>query len=838
MRCSAKKGLKYLLLAFLFPCTVMLLILAAHGVYPFGNGSFLHMDMYHQYMPFFTEMYHKLRLGESFLYSWNIGLGSNFLSLFAYYLASPVNWLMVLVPEKHLMEFMTYMVLIKMSLCGVTFYAYLRGHYKKDTYSMVLFSCFYALSGFMTAYSWNVMWLDNILLTPLILLGLEKLYYEKKFLLYTVTLGCSILTDYYLSIMICIFVVCFLLVQVILKPDYYRRLGLFAGSSLLAGGLAGVLLVPAYMSLRGSDFGNIQFPETITSYFSVLEVFSRHFMNVVTEQKLDHWPNVYCGVAVLILLPLFGMNSGISLRERIAKLGLTGFMLLGFTVNGLVWVWHGFNYPDSLPARQSFLYIFLILILCYEAWEHRESLRPSQLGISVTGALLFVALCEKLVGYEEDHSLAAYLLTALFVAAYGVLFYLLIFRKRQKESYRERAIFLGLATCLVLAEAGINMEQTSVSVVSRSSYLEKIEICEKLADRIRLEDPGFYRLEKEERITKNDGALGGYPTATVFSSAINSRVGDFYESIGMGHSKVFYCYDGATPLTSALLNVKYLFSDSGKEEGGGLYTLVDQEGDTYLYECLAVLPLGFLVPEGFQMPAKTSGESWSPLEVQNTMVRKLLDGERLFIEVGSRELTDGVQADIGKAGYYFAVPRIKKIKNVTLSVNQMTREFHNMGNGYVIPLGYAEPEDQLVLTCEETKDPAFGIYRMDAEKLLQAVQKLGEQPFLVEQWDSHSLRGSITVQTPGELMLTIPYEKGWSMWVDGVKTEPEAYGDTFLGVFLEEGTHEIRLSYFPEGFQAGILLSLCSVLLLTGICILQKRSNEKKKTGQTNSEAS
>lgn len=836
MSCSAKKGLKYLLLAFLFPFTIMLLILAGHKVYPFGDASFLHMDMYHQYMPFFTEMFHKLRQGESFFYSWNIGLGSNFLALFAYYLASPSNWLMVLVPEKHLMEFMTCLVLIKMSFSGVTFYTYLRGHYKKDAYSMVLFSCFYALSGFMAAYSWNVMWLDNILLTPLILLGLEKLYHEKKFLLYTITLGCSILTDYYLSIMICIFVVCYMLVQVVLKPENYRRLALFAGSSLLAGGLAGVLLVPTYMALRVSDFGNVTFPETITSYFSVLEVFSRHFMNVVTEQKLDHWPNVYCGVAVLILLPLFGMNSGIPLRERIVKLGLTVFMLLGFTVNGLVWIWHGFNYPDSLPARQSFLYIFLILILCFEAWEHRESLRPAQLGISVTGALLFVALCEKLVGYGEDHSLETYLLTALFIAFYGVLFYILLFRK--KQGYRKRALLLGISTCLVLAEAGINMERTSVEVVSRSSYLERIETCKKLADRIRLEDPGFYRLEKEERNTKNDGALGGYPTASVFSSTINSRIGDFYERTGMGHSKVFYSFDGATPLTSALLNVKYLFSDSEGEEAGGLYTLADQEGDTYLYESRAVLPLGFMVPAGFQMPARTSGKSWAPLEMQNNMVRELLDGERLFIEAGSRDLSDGVQADIEKSGYYFAVPRSKKIKNVTLSANQVTREFDNMGNGYVIPLGYAEPEDQLVLTCEETKNPEFGIYRMDPEKLLQAVQKLGEQPFLVEQWDSRSLRGSITVETPGELMFTIPYEKGWSMWVDGVKTEPEAYGDTFLGVFLEEGTHEIRLSYFPEGFQAGILLSLCSVLLLTGICILQKRSNEKKKTGQTNSEAS
>ena len=284
---------KNVLLAFLLPFFIMMIIIVFRWIYPFGSRSFLQMDMYHQYMPFFSEFMHKLKNGESLFYSWNVGMGSNFLALFAYYLASPVNWLVVLVPESFLMEFMTYFIVVKIALCGVTFYLYLRYHFKAERFSMVLFACFYALSGFIAAYNWDIMWLDNVMWAPLIILGLEKLLYEKKFLMYTLTLGISILSDYYLSIMICIFVVLYLLVLLLKEPRRWKAIFPFAGSSLLSGGLAGVLLLPSYFALHFSEYGKFAFPKDISSYFPIWDVVARHFMNVATEQQTDHWPNIY-----------------------------------------------------------------------------------------------------------------------------------------------------------------------------------------------------------------------------------------------------------------------------------------------------------------------------------------------------------------------------------------------------------------------------------------------------------------------------------------------------------------------------------------------------------------
>ena len=96
-----------LVAAFFVPVVAMIIIFAQRGIFPFGEECFLRTDMYHQYAPFFSEFQYKLTHGGSLLYSWDIGMGVNFSALYAYYLASPVNWLLILCPKKFIIEFMT-----------------------------------------------------------------------------------------------------------------------------------------------------------------------------------------------------------------------------------------------------------------------------------------------------------------------------------------------------------------------------------------------------------------------------------------------------------------------------------------------------------------------------------------------------------------------------------------------------------------------------------------------------------------------------------------------------------------------------------------------------------
>ena len=260
---------------------------------------------------------------ESLAFSWFVGLGSNFIPIYAYYLASPLNWLAVLCPSNYLIEFMTYFIVLKIGMCGVTFAYYLRKRFDTKDLRIVWFSEFYAMSGFIAAYNWNHMWLDVILLAPLVILGLEELVKKGKFRLYTLTLCLSIFFNYYLSLLLCIFLVLYFIMQLFTNGLPFKQklravfqFGLF---SALAGGMAGVLLIPVMDAMMGSDFSGGTFPKTVEVYFNVLEMIARHVPMLATERGLDHWPNIYCGVLVFVLVPMYFFHKGIPLKQKVGR---------------------------------------------------------------------------------------------------------------------------------------------------------------------------------------------------------------------------------------------------------------------------------------------------------------------------------------------------------------------------------------------------------------------------------------------------------------------------------------------------------------------------------------
>lgn len=834
---KGKHGLPWLLpaLAFGIPALIMLILFAVNGIYPFGDRSFLFSDMYHQYMPFYSEFMRKIRAGEGLAYSWNVGIGSNFLALYVYYLASPLHWLAFLVPERFLMEFMSYLVIFKIGLCGLTFCICLRSLFQdKPDPGVLFFSCFYALSGFLAAYNWNIMWLDCVVLLPLIVLGLNRLVKEGKCALYCVSLGLSIFTNYYISIMICIFLVLYFLMLLLTEKRSCRILFRFAFYSLLAGGMAAVLLVPEVCAILETDFGDMDFPDTLKSYFSVLDMLARHCMCVYTERGLDHWPNIYCGSAVFLLVPMYVQNRRIALRRRFGYLALAGIMLVSFSTNVLDFIWHGMNYPDSLPGRQSFIYIFLVLIMCYEAYRRVKETEPQQILYGYLGAVIFLLFCEKFVDHE-DFETGVELLTLLFVTLYAVLLYL---HRTRRDRYLQQ-VLMFTALIAVAAESGINTYCTSVGTTSRSQYLDELKDYQALYETAQLDamaqqedetgEP-FFRMEKFSRKTKNDGTLAGYSTASVFSSTMNSYVMDLYKRLGMRNSKVYYGFDGATLFTSALLNVQYMYGKDGQEEGP-LYSHMADSSDISLYRALAALPFGYTAPEGYDLP---EGYSNNGLELQNQMVKELGVTTALFTKKQAQESGDDICFTADSDGYYYGLLTASGTKKVQVSAADTERSWGDLKKGSVLYLGYLKEGTPVTLTngddTDETPKIQAEIYRMDQEALMQALETLATSHLTQVDFDSTHISGEITMDEPGRLILSVPYEKGWTVMLDGRETEPCLFGGTLMALDLQEGHHTISMHYVPYGRNAGIAVSAICIVVFIAVQGYGYKKNKKRRT--------
>lgn len=832
------------IVAFLAPVLIMIGIFIQRGIWPFGEMSFLRTDLYHQYAPFTAEFMRNLRAGEGLLWTWEIGLGSNFVSLFAYYLASPTNWLVLLCPANYVIEFITFWVVVKIGLSSLSFSYYLSKRYNTRNFGIALFGILYSLSAYMAAYSWNIMWLDCIVLAPLIMLGLERLVKEDKCFLYCITLALAIISNYYISIMICLFLILYFIVLVFDKAlsvkQFFKKAFNFGLYSLLAGCMSGVILFPTIMALSNTASANTTFPKTFTVYFSVFQMLARHLVNLETEIGLDHWPNIYCGVAVMFLLPMYIMNKKINFREKITRISLLIFLLLSFSTNVLNYIWHGFHYPNSLPCRQSFLYIAVLLCMCFEAFLRVKASTRAQITGSFWGAIGFILLCQELVT-EETFELYHYVVSGIFIGIYALLLYLY---RRKKAAAATLAI---IALTAIVAESAMNTAITSVSYTNRTSYWRNTESFGNLTEQAKAENDTFFRIEKFDslRKTKNDGTWANFPTASIFSSTTNSNVTKLYKEWGMEGNTNAYCFRGATPLTSAMLSVKYMFSTDDELENS-LYTLAGTDGNVSMYECTYWLPLGFMLPSDIE--ANWNYTAGNDIAMQNNFMKTVSGISDVFELVGSASSVETHTVSITTSGYYYVSVNNTSVDSidVTFSANAVTQEarsdktYTNTNRGYNLDIGWMNAGETFTMTADDdTAKLNVSVYRLNEEKLDNVMEVLGAEPLIVDEYTSSTVTGHITT-TGGLLYTSIPYEKGWTVYVDGKETAVTPFADTMLAIPLAAGEHTIELRYSPDGFSEGILISvvalICFLLLVAAHKMTKPSTPDEKNASDAKAE--
>ena len=812
--------------AFAVPLLVMVAGCIGSGIFPFGNQSFLRNDLYNQYMPFFQALHDRIWQGEGLSYSFELGLGSGFAALYGYYLSSPVNWLVALCPRPLIAEFITVVILVKIGLSGMSFAYYLRKHFGKDNMGLVFFSSAYALSGFMAAYQWNIMWLDVVVLAPLVLWALEELVEKGTGWKYGLLLACSIFTNFYLSIMICIFLVLYFLSLIIWKPwrVVWRRSFQFGWYSLLAGGMTGVLLIPVYFALSGTEFHEFNFPNQFKWYMNGLEVLSRHCIGVSMKVQADHWPNIYCGVAIFFLYPLFLFNRRICWKHKLTKLALAAFFLVSFSCNVLDFIWHGLNYPDSLPGRQSYLYTWLLLVMGYEVYLKLRYVRLWQVVVSailgygvVISAWVFTDV--------EGTDVWTYVLTLVFLTLYFTLFVLRclwkkpgfrrgIRAKKVAPLFQNRYLGVqGLVLVLVVVELACNTYMTSIRTVNRTSYMRHFHNAEGAVDWMKTEDAGLYRTEIFDRLTKNDSMMWDVKTATVFSSTANAGIVDLYKSLGLGTTRVSYWYQGATPLVSAMLGVKYMI---GKDDtmDNDLYDLVYSDETGYLYRCNYSLPMGYVLHAEIEENWNIS--SYNPVKAQNKLCRLLGAGGDLLVPLESTKVDEqSYTVTVNSDSYVYVYLGNNGLSEVEMTVGDRNKKFTQVSFDYLLDLGYlAEGEEVSLKTVkEDQKFKTFKAYKLNLEVLDEVIHILSRSTLNITEHKDGYVKGDIMLEEAGKLVISIPVEKGWTLYVNGQEMPLESFKDALLAVTLEAGTYQIELEFKTPGVGVGLVLSAVCIVL-------------------------
>ena len=652
MRLRKRSQWNYPALGFAIPCVGMLFVMLISHYSPFGKYSMLYSDMYHQYYPFFVAFRDAIRGGKGLVYTWSVGLGMDYLGLIAYYLASPLNLLSVLVPESWLLGYFSLLVPIKLGLAGLFFSLFLKEIFDRNDLSVALFGALYGLCAWALGYQWNVMWLDTFALLPLVVLGEVKLLRDKKAILYTLSLFLSVFANYYIGLFTCFFVFFLFFIYEICRWGGWRkffcdllRIGLFSGIAL---GMTAILTVPALFALGTTQSSVNKFPtsfrlniakeNTIPGLLDAMRQVAGNMGGSLEPTFKEGLPNVYCGIISVFLMFLYLLSRDVRLRDKVCAVVLLVFFNLSFIIRQLDYIWHGFHFTNMIPYRFSFLYSFVVLYMAYRAWTLRKDFSTKRIlaaGVLAAGVLacsgeLTQTIALTLFGKTWDFPLyfvynLVFLVLYLLAMLSGNVVEAIpeeaepgeaarIHRENGRQRRRCRALVLTVVCVELIANLvcfGLYFPGTGVSDYPRGR--------EKTASVIRYmkereKNNPFYRAETTHSQTLNDGALNHYNGVSAFTSSANVKTTLFMQSLGYGAKNTYnrYCFEESSPVANLFLGLKYMIERDGKDKASTYFTEINRFGNTALLENQAYLPLGFLAePSLAHLEFSTGGNGFS-----------------------------------------------------------------------------------------------------------------------------------------------------------------------------------------------------------------------------------
>lgn len=850
--------------SFLIPVGIMIFTYLLMGIYPGSDRSVLASDAFSQFANFHAS-YRNMLLGKQGLfYTWNASLGLNYLALMSYYLGGLFTPLVVLFPNQYMPDALYFLTLLKIGLAGTAFWIYAKQTFKIEPWSHVALSVAYALTSFATAHSELVMWLDAFIYLPLIILGIDRVIDKGKPKVLFFSYLILFLTSFYMGFMIGIFSVLYFLARLFSDWKKNKTAILPYGiTSLLAGGASMILILPAIIDLRANGEALSEITKWKTDATNVWDLVFKNMIAVYDTTKYDSIPFIYAGIFPLALCIFYFVSKNIPWRKKFWFGGIFAVLIASFYIAPLDLFWHGMHSPNMFLFRYAFLFSFLVVMLAGYGWEqlrHKDLLTLAGI-LLVMMTLYCVAWGMREKDTYEYVQLASFVLTLAFSAIY-----LLTISYYQTDKMPKK-IFAVLIMLVMSAEALVNTNGMLHGILedwnyaSRSLFTEPYDDIKSLVDLTKKENDNFYRLENLDGVSANDGLNYNYSGVSLFSSIRNRHSSGYLDKLGFRSrgTNLNIRYANNTLLMDSFTGIKYNIAEGKLNKFG--FDPVKKSGDLQLYRNNYALPLGFMapitsadvkVPENDNLTAQTNlfnsiadtrlnYFNFYPLKEMSTTNALISDNGNIWriteqTSNVAKEVTWQVNVPANTQAYLSLYPNDfseLESSDVTIKVNGAERKTQININGQYYNLGYYPTDTTLTLTASfyGTKSVSFQepkVLGLDTNAYRQALQKIQKNAvdFKVKKETATATANA----TQDELLVTtIPYDKGWSAYVDGQKVPIKNFQTGLVSFEVPKGKHTIKLKYRPQGFVLGaILFVFCSLLFY----IYQQYLN--KKQGLTN----
>ncbi len=781
--------------AFLIPAIIITAIMATNGIVPFGSEKTIcWVDADGQYISYFSYYKQILSGEQSPLFSFAKLIGGDMAGMFAYYLLSPFNFILLLFSTADMPRAIAVLGIFKIGRSGLTSAIYL-SHHIDDNSKVRLLSYAYALMAYNIIYLPNIMWLDGVILLPLIALGIDYVWEKKSSLTYIAFLSIGIFVNYYIGFMLCIASVLYF-VYVCIKHfdnfgEFFIALIRYATGSIISGLINMSVIIPVLYSLQGTSKSTLPLSQLIG--LSTQQKFSELIKHLILPQVTMNdmstmLPNVFVGVIITGLCILFIVHPKIKLREKTAFIFVGIVILLSFYFTTPYYLWHGFAAPVCFEYRFAFVASFFMIVSA--------------------GELL------KIIKIKNTWIILLILINNISLFYYGNLNY---------------------------TNAGLPANKFEDFVLETQPAVDYVKNIEK--------DNSFYRIEKDFRYSYNDAMTFGYNGLTHYSSGEKLITRKALQAAGYAFTEQYGFYgNGSTIAADSMFSIKYLlFKDRVKS---GYEKISDMEGislytNPYYWNLAikadkSITELEFSDITRGLMPQQLLKSAWDT-EYQITGTINDLDINIINLRSYYRE--DGLLCyspendEKGYIEYNFVSPGDTNLYIIMIGENNgkigriitgdtEVKGYPNTFDHGVRYLRQIEKGEKVTVSIEVKEEIALERldFLYDNFQRLDSVNRLMKtNSYKVKDFDGDSFSISGVMDETEGMLLTIPYHQGWNIEVNGEKTDYLPVLDNFIYVPIEKGQFTLQVSFTPPGLHIGLCVSL--ITLIVGIIFIK---TEKK----------
>lgn len=795
---STLKNVAFYAACFAFSVALFVALAAAGHVYPFGDNSFLTNDLKYQYIDFFA-WFRRVLLGEANLrYSFSQGLGMNTWGLYSYYLASPFNLFCVLFPADKLTLFVFVVTALKLGCIHISSAWYVQKRFDLSKPAAFLLSLSFTFCSWTISNLCNPLWIDCLILLPICAFGCYELIREQKMIRLVIAIALNVMFCWYTAYINILFLCIFVLVEFV---DYVAAEGFswmltldralrFAGAMMLGLLLSAWTFLPTILAMAKGGPVLALGPLLKTGLKSLI----RGFIPGMWVNN-GNTPQFYCGVIMMLLATSLLFNRKVTSKIRIATFVVTAVLIASTVLSPLEYIWCGMRVPNGFYSRTAFLLGFFTMWAAGYALQklkERPALRRAHRPAIVMPLLALTAI-------------------ELFANAH--------------------VMWNQLYT-------GYSEETNSAYVATATDTITTIQA----------QDPAsFYRIDRTttraDSAALNEGLALGYSQLSSYSSANNPQAIALLNSLGYSSVGEFSTrYAEPILAVDALLGVKYAIPENAPAE----YVLAktnQADSTSAVYENPYALSIGIAASSDIK---NSTLKSENPFEKQNDLYSKILGREvELYtkIEATSTENSDSlkqwsVTVPASSIGYLY----INKDATagsywpVTLTIDQRTIEneawrFDNnirqiadasdTPSQHTVLIGVAEGYTDM----PQDNEPVF--YALNLDVFEQIINELRTSEFIPTVFEDGRIEGEYTAKDDGKLLLSVPYDEGWTATINGAAAELAPAADKGMSCLsVRKGANKIAMSYRTPGAFAGIAVSLATaaVLIAAGLYARHKKS--------------